>query len=240
MVLVPDIPLTHVVQDGDTVWDIARAYKVQLADVVRWNNLPQPDLIRPGQVLLLWPPERIPDLPRLPDPPRLPDLPRLPDPIRLRLECPRCRQQWYHLAPLLTDQMVECPECREGMLLVRVDGDGAVEIKTVTRSRMPDSSDGALVRWNIDSTPGLTPTQIKMLYNDGAISFKTFQEMVKAIGQPWRPLFQTEGADQVPREEDKLPMLRYCMDHGIGDLCWQKAAKPTEPDRPLRSERAFE
>ncbi|KLU59553.1 N-acetylmuramoyl-L-alanine amidase XlyA precursor [Peptococcaceae bacterium CEB3] len=43
----------YVVQAGDTVYKIARAYSVSMSELIRLNNLRQPDRIYPGQVLLL-------------------------------------------------------------------------------------------------------------------------------------------------------------------------------------------
>ncbi len=41
----------HTVQSGDSLWGIARKYKVQLNDLLRWNGLQQDTIIRPGQSL---------------------------------------------------------------------------------------------------------------------------------------------------------------------------------------------
>ncbi len=41
----------HSVQSGDSLWSIARKYKVNLDDLIRWNGLQQRTTIRPGQSL---------------------------------------------------------------------------------------------------------------------------------------------------------------------------------------------
>jgi membrane-bound lytic murein transglycosylase D len=41
----------HTVQSGDSLWSIARRYKVKLNDLMRWNDLGRNDVIRPGQSL---------------------------------------------------------------------------------------------------------------------------------------------------------------------------------------------
>lgn len=48
-------PLTHVVRPGDTLWHIARRFKVRVADLTRWNDLARTAVLRPGQVLVLYP-----------------------------------------------------------------------------------------------------------------------------------------------------------------------------------------
>lgn len=39
----------HTVQSGDSLWSIARKYKVKLNDLIRWNGLNHSAVIRPGQ-----------------------------------------------------------------------------------------------------------------------------------------------------------------------------------------------
>jgi membrane-bound lytic murein transglycosylase D len=41
----------HTVQSGDSLWSIARKYKVKLNDLIRWNELDRATVIRPGQSL---------------------------------------------------------------------------------------------------------------------------------------------------------------------------------------------
>lgn len=45
---------THVVRKGDTLWDIARAYKVSVRQLARWNGMAPRDTLRPGQKLVVW------------------------------------------------------------------------------------------------------------------------------------------------------------------------------------------
>lgn len=42
------------VQSGDTLWDISRAYEVNLGDLARWNSMAPGDYLRPGQELVIW------------------------------------------------------------------------------------------------------------------------------------------------------------------------------------------
>lgn len=46
-------PAEHVVQPGENLWGIAADYGISLADLIAVNHLANPDLIHPGQVLLL-------------------------------------------------------------------------------------------------------------------------------------------------------------------------------------------
>ncbi|OBS10317.1 LysM peptidoglycan-binding domain-containing protein [Acidihalobacter prosperus] len=46
--------LYHVVKPGDTLWDIARAYHVDVAKLARWNNMTTHAPLRLGQRLLIW------------------------------------------------------------------------------------------------------------------------------------------------------------------------------------------
>ena len=39
----------HTVQTGDSLWSIARRYRVKLDDLMRWNDLESSSVIRPGQ-----------------------------------------------------------------------------------------------------------------------------------------------------------------------------------------------
>ena len=41
----------HTVRSGDSLWSIARQYKVKLNDLMRWNGLDHQTIIRPGQSL---------------------------------------------------------------------------------------------------------------------------------------------------------------------------------------------
>ena len=46
-------PVTHTVEIGDTLYEIALKYKVTLAQLVQWNHLQDPDAIMAGQVLIV-------------------------------------------------------------------------------------------------------------------------------------------------------------------------------------------
>lgn len=43
----------YVVQAGDTIYKIAKAYQLDMTEIIQLNHLKHPDLIYPGQVLLL-------------------------------------------------------------------------------------------------------------------------------------------------------------------------------------------
>ncbi len=49
----PLTPATHVVAKGDSLWTVARRYRITLDDLRRWNALNARALLRPGQVLRL-------------------------------------------------------------------------------------------------------------------------------------------------------------------------------------------
>jgi membrane-bound lytic murein transglycosylase D len=44
----------HVVQPGDTLWDIARSYKLSHKRIASWNSIAPSDPLRIGQKLVLW------------------------------------------------------------------------------------------------------------------------------------------------------------------------------------------
>ena len=44
----------HTVKAGDTWWDIARLYKVEVRKLTSWNNKAPGDILRPGQKLVVW------------------------------------------------------------------------------------------------------------------------------------------------------------------------------------------
>lgn len=48
---------SHVVQPGDTLMGIGRAYNRSVAELVAWNSLPDPDQIKVGQRLRVTPPQ---------------------------------------------------------------------------------------------------------------------------------------------------------------------------------------
>lgn len=47
------VPLQHVVQPGETLFSIAATYGVSLAELIEANRIQNPDLIRPGEVLVI-------------------------------------------------------------------------------------------------------------------------------------------------------------------------------------------
>ena len=46
--------ISYRVQSGDTIWDLARAHKVGVRELARWNGLAPTDPIHPGQNLVIW------------------------------------------------------------------------------------------------------------------------------------------------------------------------------------------
>jgi len=44
----------HKVKTGDTFWDIARAHKVGVRQIAKWNGMAPGDVLRPGKTLLIW------------------------------------------------------------------------------------------------------------------------------------------------------------------------------------------
>lgn len=46
--------LEHVVKRGDTMWDISRAYNVNLRSLAKWNNMAPTDPLQLGQKLAIW------------------------------------------------------------------------------------------------------------------------------------------------------------------------------------------
>ncbi len=49
----PGGPIVHVVQAGEGIYAIARKYGVSPESIIRANNLANPDLIYPGQELII-------------------------------------------------------------------------------------------------------------------------------------------------------------------------------------------
>ena len=49
----PLVPKRYTVRPGDTVWSIANRYNLSVNDILKYNNLPNPNLIYPGQSLTL-------------------------------------------------------------------------------------------------------------------------------------------------------------------------------------------
>jgi len=46
--------IVHIVQQGDTLWDISRKYKVNTRSLARWNSMGTRDPLRTGQKLVIW------------------------------------------------------------------------------------------------------------------------------------------------------------------------------------------
>ncbi|WP_317368475.1 LysM domain-containing protein, partial [uncultured Tyzzerella sp.] len=44
---------SYVVQSGDTLWDLAKKFNTTVDDIVKLNDIENPDLIYPGQKLLI-------------------------------------------------------------------------------------------------------------------------------------------------------------------------------------------
>ena len=44
----------HVVQPGDTLWELARRYRTSTQKIAAWNGISPRDPIRPGQQLVIW------------------------------------------------------------------------------------------------------------------------------------------------------------------------------------------
>lgn len=44
----------HVVQAGDTFWDIARRYGISVRQLAAWNGMAPGDILRPGDRLVIW------------------------------------------------------------------------------------------------------------------------------------------------------------------------------------------
>lgn len=46
--------VVHIVQSGDTLWDIARLHNLSHKKIAKWNGLAPGDTLKPGQKLTLW------------------------------------------------------------------------------------------------------------------------------------------------------------------------------------------
>lgn len=46
--------INYRVKSGDTFWDLARAHKVGVRELARWNGMAPTDPIKPGQNLIIW------------------------------------------------------------------------------------------------------------------------------------------------------------------------------------------
>ena len=62
---ITESPQSHVVRNGDSLWNIARRHGVSVADLLTWNDLDPEDLLLPGQTLEVTPPRDAPDEARL-------------------------------------------------------------------------------------------------------------------------------------------------------------------------------
>lgn len=49
-----DVNIKHVIQSGDTLWDLAQQYKVTTREIASWNGLSPKDYLKPGQTLVIW------------------------------------------------------------------------------------------------------------------------------------------------------------------------------------------
>jgi membrane-bound lytic murein transglycosylase D len=65
----------HEVQSGQSLWDIARNYRVTVKEVARWNGMAPKDVLRVGRELVVWvPDEPAPEI-ASPSAPEMPDVP---------------------------------------------------------------------------------------------------------------------------------------------------------------------
>ena len=46
--------ITHTVKSGDTLWDIARKYKVSTKKLASWNGMAPNDMLKLGKTLVVW------------------------------------------------------------------------------------------------------------------------------------------------------------------------------------------
>lgn len=76
----PPAGIFHVVQSGQTLWRIARAYGITIASLAEANNIPNPERLEVGQALFIPGAQGAVDVPAYPAP--IPDFPGtlLPDP----------------------------------------------------------------------------------------------------------------------------------------------------------------
>ena len=51
----PAAPVRYTVKPGDTLYGIAKRHGLSYQDLARWNDIPNPALIKPGQELSLSP-----------------------------------------------------------------------------------------------------------------------------------------------------------------------------------------
>ncbi|MDH5570373.1 MAG: LysM peptidoglycan-binding domain-containing protein [Gammaproteobacteria bacterium] len=48
------VKVTHIVQQGDTFWDLATLHKVGVRQLAKWNGMAPRDTLVPGQKLVIW------------------------------------------------------------------------------------------------------------------------------------------------------------------------------------------
>ncbi|MEJ2140790.1 MAG: LysM peptidoglycan-binding domain-containing protein [Gammaproteobacteria bacterium] len=48
------IKVTHIVQTGDTFWELARRHKVGIRQLAKWNSMAPRDPLVPGQKIIIW------------------------------------------------------------------------------------------------------------------------------------------------------------------------------------------
>ena len=48
------VKVTHIVQNGDTFWDLARLHKVGVRQLAKWNSMAPRDPLLPGQKIIIW------------------------------------------------------------------------------------------------------------------------------------------------------------------------------------------
>ena len=46
--------VTHVVQQGDTFWDLAQYHRVEVRQLAKWNSMAPRDLLQTGQSIIIW------------------------------------------------------------------------------------------------------------------------------------------------------------------------------------------
>lgn len=46
--------ITHIVQNGDTLWDLAQRHKVGVRQLAKWNGMAPRDPLVPGQSIVIW------------------------------------------------------------------------------------------------------------------------------------------------------------------------------------------
>ncbi|MBQ9742952.1 MAG: LysM peptidoglycan-binding domain-containing protein [Ruminococcus sp.] len=51
----PRAPMYYTVRPGDSLWEIAKRYGLNVNDIIAYNNPANPNLIYPGQILRLRP-----------------------------------------------------------------------------------------------------------------------------------------------------------------------------------------